>query len=193
MAKSQPRAWGVSAKLAPGSKITFSETKFPTPLPVFLTDQRLLIINSYGSYINIKFIKYCNNYRILLAIYPPYLTYRLQPLDVSLFSPLAIYYLDKLNQFLTNYKGLLCFIKRDFFRTFWVVQEKAIILKNIASGWKKISIHLQDPNAVLKQFNTKKEEDKEKLSSSNSIGLILIASNQKKIETQLKQVVEDVV
>ena len=67
------------------------------------------------------------------------------------------------------------------------------MLKNIASRQKKTSIYLQDPNTVLEQFNTKKEEDKERLSSSNSIGLILIASNQKKIETQQKQVVEDVV
>ena len=38
-------------------------------------------------------------------------------------------------------------------------------------------IYLWDPNAVLEQFNAKKEEDKERLSSSNSTGLILIAGN----------------
>ena len=124
-----------------------------------------------------KFIEYCDNHRILLAIYPPYLTYWLQPLDVSFFSPLAIYYLDELNRFLINCKGLLRFTKRDFFRTFWVVWEKAIILKNIASRWKKTGIHLWDPNAVLEQFNAKKEEDEERPSSSNSTGLILTAGD----------------
>jgi len=114
-------------------------------------------------------------------------------LDVSLFSPLAIHYSDELNRFLANCEGLLRFTKRDFFRTFWVAWEKAITLKNIASGWKKTGIHPWDPNAVLEQFNAKKEEDEERPSSSNSIGLILTAGDWKKIETRLKQVVEDVV
>jgi len=42
MAKSQRTAPGFGeygGKLAPGPKSTFSETKFPAPLPVFLTLQ----------------------------------------------------------------------------------------------------------------------------------------------------------
>ena len=156
-------------------------------------DWRLLIIDGHGSHVNMKFIEYCDNHRILLAIYPPHSTHRLQPLDVSLFSPLAIHYSDELNQFLANCEGLSRFTKRDFFRTFWVAWEKAITPKNIASGWKKTGIHPWDPNAVLEQFNAKKEEDEERPSSSNSTGSILTAGDWKKIETRLKQVVEDVV
>ena len=37
-----------SGKLAPGLKNTFSETKFPAPLPVFLTTPSGFLINSTG-------------------------------------------------------------------------------------------------------------------------------------------------
>ena len=60
-------------------------------------DFRLLLINGHGSHINIKFIEWCNQHKILLAVYPPYSTYRLQPLDINLFNPLANYYSQKLS------------------------------------------------------------------------------------------------
>jgi hypothetical protein len=41
---------------------------------------------------NMRFINYYDQNHILLAILPPHLTYRLQPLDVGLFAPLAQYY-----------------------------------------------------------------------------------------------------
>ena len=89
-------------------------------------------------------------------------------------------------------KGYLRFIKRDFFRTIQIAWKKAIKPENIASGWKRTGIYLQDFNTVLNQFNSKKEEDKERPSSSNSTGSILAASNWKKIEIKLREVVEEV-
>jgi hypothetical protein len=55
-----------------------------------------LILDGHGFYINMKFINYCDANKILLAIYPFYSTYTLQPLNVSLFSPLAKAYNIKL-------------------------------------------------------------------------------------------------
>ena len=65
--------------------------------------------------------------------------------------------------------------------------------ENIASGWKRTGIYPWDPDTVLNQFNSKKEEDEERLSSSNSTGSILTASDWKKIEIKLREVVEEVV
>ncbi|KAF2837490.1 DDE-domain-containing protein [Patellaria atrata CBS 101060] len=53
---------------------------------------RLLIVDGHGSHINMPFLEYCISDKIILANYPPHSTHRLQPLDVSLFSPLATYY-----------------------------------------------------------------------------------------------------
>ena len=61
-----------------------------------------------------KFINTCDKYHILLLILPPYTTHRLQPLDVSLFSPLTIYYTQGLNQLLANNLGIINISKRAF-------------------------------------------------------------------------------
>jgi len=60
-------------------------------------DWRLLILDGHGSHINMRFIDYCHLNRILLAVFPPHSTHRLQPLDVSLFAPLATFYSQELN------------------------------------------------------------------------------------------------
>ena len=63
---------------------------------------RLLILDGYRSHTNIKFINYCNKNKILLAIYPPHLTYTLQLLDIGIFKPLAIAYNTKVANFLKD-------------------------------------------------------------------------------------------
>ena len=63
-------------------------------------DWRLLFIDGHGSHVTMKFLNWCDNHRVLLAIYPPHSTHRLQPLDVSLFSPLATFYGQQLDRFI---------------------------------------------------------------------------------------------
>ena len=95
---------------------------------------RLLYVDGHGSYLNMRFIEYYDNHNILLAVYPPYSTYRLQPLDVSLFSPLATYYGQELNQFMFKSQGLSRIIKKDFLRLFWPAFIKAFSQSNIESA-----------------------------------------------------------
>lgn len=66
---------------------------------------RLLILDGHGSYINMKFIDYCDSNRILLAIYPPHSTHTLQPLDVCLFRPLSQAYSTELSTFMDESQG----------------------------------------------------------------------------------------
>lgn len=42
---------------------------------------RLLFVDGDGSHLNVKFLNRCEQHRILIAIYPPHSTHRLQPLD----------------------------------------------------------------------------------------------------------------
>jgi hypothetical protein len=60
--------------------------------------KRLLYLDGHGSHLNMNFINWCDKNNILLAIYPPHSTHRLQPLDVALFSPLATAYTKQLEQ-----------------------------------------------------------------------------------------------
>jgi hypothetical protein len=61
---------------------------------------RLLFIDGHGSHVNLRFLNWCVDNKILIAIYPPHSTHRLQPLDVSMFGPLGIFYSQELNDWL---------------------------------------------------------------------------------------------
>jgi hypothetical protein len=50
-------------------------------------------MDGHNSYVNLPFIKYADTNRILLTVFPPYLTHRLQPLNIRLFLLLTTYYL----------------------------------------------------------------------------------------------------
>jgi hypothetical protein len=59
-------------------------------------DWRLLLVDGHNSHLNIRFLNWCEQHRIIIMVYPPHLTHRLQPLDVSVFGPLSQYYSNKL-------------------------------------------------------------------------------------------------
>jgi hypothetical protein len=65
------------------------------------------------------FVKYCDENKILRAIFPPYSTHTLQPLDVVLFKPLSTAYAAELSSYLHRSQGLLRITKGDFFQLFW--------------------------------------------------------------------------
>ena len=76
--------------------------------------RRLLIVDGHNSHVNMRFINYCDQSRIVLAILPPHSTHRLQPLDVSVFGPLSDYYSQEINRFIANAQGLVSISKRHF-------------------------------------------------------------------------------
>jgi hypothetical protein len=50
---------------------------------------RLLNLDGHGSHLTMDFIEYCDQNRILLAVYPAHSTHTLQPLDVVMFKPFS--------------------------------------------------------------------------------------------------------
>ncbi|SMR48600.1 unnamed protein product [Zymoseptoria tritici ST99CH_1E4] len=113
---------------------------------------RLLVIDGHGSHVNMAFLQYCMDHRIFVAVYPPHSTHRLQPLDVSLFGPLANLYSSELSRFIQQTEGLSAVTKRDFFRLFWPAYKKAFTPANIASGFRKTGLYPLDPAVVLKKL-----------------------------------------
>ena len=103
---------------------------------------------------NMEFLEWCDLHRILLAVYPPHSTHRLQPLDVSLFNPLANYYSQELNKWTFTTQGLSKLSKRDFFSLFWPAFLKAISPENVASGWMKTGLSPFNPEVVLSQIKS---------------------------------------
>jgi len=111
---------------------------------------RLLFVDGHGSHLNMQFIEQCQKHRILLAIYPPHSTHRLQPLDVSCFRPLAHYYSQGLDDLIWNSAGHTTIKKRDFFKIFWTAFEQTFTEKTIGSAWSKTGIWPFNPEEVLK-------------------------------------------
>ncbi len=81
-------------------------------------DYRLLFVDEHDSHINMKFLDWCEQNKVLVTLYPPHSTHRLQPLNVSLFNPLANYYSQNLNDWIFKSQGLSRISKRDFFDLF---------------------------------------------------------------------------
>jgi hypothetical protein len=64
--------------------------------------RRFLIVDGYNSYVNMRFINYCDQNRIFLAILSSYLTHRLQFFNIGFFGFLAEYYSQEIDRFVAN-------------------------------------------------------------------------------------------
>jgi hypothetical protein len=115
---------------------------------------RLLLVDGHGSHVNMKFLNWCERHRILVAIYPPHSRHRLQPLDVSVFAPLAHHRSQGLDDLIRQSEERTTMSKRDFFAIFWPAFEGVFTEKNIASGWSKTGILPFDPQKVLVMFSS---------------------------------------
>jgi hypothetical protein len=117
-------------------------------------DWRLLIMDGHGSHVTIELLDWCHSNRIMVAIYPPHSTHRLQPLDVGLFSPLATRYGQQLDRKITDSQGLSAVIKRDFYYLFKPAFEQAFSVQNITSSFEKTGIYPLNPDKVLDRMHS---------------------------------------
>ncbi|KJZ69849.1 hypothetical protein HIM_10749 [Hirsutella minnesotensis 3608] len=129
-------------------------------------DYRLLITDGHSSHVNMDFLEWCDQHRIIVAVFPPHSTHRLQPLDVSLFGPLSTAYTNQLIQWTAKTQGLIGLSKRGFWALFWNVFGSSFSAENIASGWKRTRLLPFDPDVVLSQIMEKTEDESESGDSS---------------------------
>ena len=129
---------------------------------------------------------------MLVAVYPPHSTHRLQPLDVGLFAPLGIYYSQELDKFIHQSQGICSVTKRDFFRLFWGAYVKAFTQSNIDSAWRKTGLHPIDPSVVLSIFNRQLDQHQtEPRPPSSSGSSNLSASEWRKIKSLVKEAMSE--
>ena len=124
------------------------------------------MLDGHGSHCTLDFLEWCHKRRILVAVYPPRSTHRLQPLHVGLFGPLATYYSQALDAHTRQSLGLSSISKREFFTIFYPAFDKTFTEENIRSGWRKTGVEPWDPAQVLKVFNTEASEALDNSSAS---------------------------
>ena len=121
--------------------------------------RRLLIVDGHSSHVNLAFINACDRLCILLMILPPHTTHRLQPLDVSLFRPLATYYTNGLNKMLFDSLGLVLMSKRRFFQVFWPAWRQAFCEKNVLEYISQPSVPIGSSVTLVYMFRLSCEYD----------------------------------
>ena len=156
-------------------------------------DPRLLILDGHGSHINMPFLDWCEKRNIHVCAFPPHSTHRLQPLDVSLFAPLATYYSQGLDQWIQSTQGYCKITKRQFYYLFKPAFEKAFSEANVTSGWRKTGLDPFDPSAVLSQLSTEPEASESRPTTGSSGKQSAISlSDWRKINQVVREAVGDV-
>ncbi|XP_044714410.1 DDE superfamily endonuclease domain-containing protein [Hirsutella rhossiliensis] len=128
-------------------------------------DYRLLITDGHSSHVNMDFLEWCDQHRIIVAVFPPHSTHRLQPLMCP-FGPLSTAYTNQLIQWTAKTQGLIGLSKREFWSLFWNAFGSSFSAENIASGWKRTGLLPFDPEVVLSQIAEKTEDESESGDSS---------------------------
>lgn len=124
-------------------------------------DWRLLILDGHCSHCTLQFLNWWWSNRILVAIFLPHFTHRLQPLDVSLFRPLATYYNQEVDHHTRLSQGLTALTKRDFFTNFYSAYDRAFTEDNIKLGWHKTGLEPFVPEQVLNILKKEEPEEEE--------------------------------
>ena len=122
-------------------------------------------------------------------MYPPHSTHRLQPLDVSLFNPLANFYSQNVSDWMHKTQGLSNLTKRDFFGLFWPAFTRAFTPKNILSGWEKTGLQPLNPAIILDQL---KPAERPPSSSSTSGSSALSTADWRKVRKLVRGVVGEI-
>ena len=105
-------------------------------------------MDNYLSYVTWQFIEYALSHKIVLVALPPYLTHKLQLLDVGYFGPLQYYYGVEVDNFCRySYTGVN---KEYFIKLYPIARAKAFTYKTIYSTQKAIGLILYNPTAILK-------------------------------------------
>ena len=113
---------------------------------------RLLIIDGHGSHLTMDFIKYCDDNKILLAIFPPHSTHTLQPLDVVCFKPLSSNYTNELTQHTHKTMGWVPIKKGDFFPLFWKAWVSSFTVATVLRSFEATGIAPLNPSKILDRF-----------------------------------------
>ena len=118
----------------------------------FAVPQRplLLIIDVHKTHLTLDCIDICRTNNIILFCLPPHSTHALQPLDISVFKSLKTHFATTLRAVCFSKKDFVV-SKRDFARVFKDPCEKAFLMSNIKSGFRKAGLYPYDPEAISKE------------------------------------------
>lgn len=148
---------------------------------------RLLITDGHASHCSMEFIDYCDQNKILLAVFPSHSTHTLQPLDVVMFKPFSSAYTKELINFQLKSQGMLSMAKRDFFSLFWRAWESSFTKPLILKAFEATGLSPRNANVILKRFMANDSDSNPTSSDDSQTSL----SGWFTINRRLKKVAKD--
>ncbi|KAM0711415.1 hypothetical protein Q7P35_002155 [Cladosporium inversicolor] len=112
--------------------------------------RRLLIMDGHGSHITANVIAHCMERAIDLLILPPHCSHILQPLDVSVFSPLKRALAAETDAVARLDAGRVSRV--EWTQMYIRAREKAFTAANIKSGWRNTGLEPLSPIVVLDKY-----------------------------------------
>lgn len=131
----------------------------------------LLLIDGHSSHYEPETIRLAAKEGIIILCLPPHTTHVSQPLDISFFRPLKVYWSEGCHKYMQNNPGRTV-TKYQFSALFSVAWYKAIKAENLVSGFRKAGIYPYNANAIripdLPPSSAEPEVEPEKDMDTNS-------------------------
>ena len=116
---------------------------------------RLFIVDSHSSHLNIRFMDFCEAYRIIFNFLSPHSTHRLQPLDINIFFSLTTAYSSEIDALIQSSFKFSRTTKRNFWPLFRSAWKSVLIMSNIKSVFAATGIWFSDLTRVLRYIYIK--------------------------------------
>jgi len=104
-------------------------------------------MDGHSSHINVNFIEYCWNYKIIPVCLPPHLTHLLQPLDLVIFLPLKRAYSTKVDEYAAC--GITGINKEYFLKILGEIWPQIYTKALIRSAFEAAGLLPYNPNRAL--------------------------------------------
>jgi hypothetical protein len=151
---------------------------------------RMLIIDGHSSHIEYKFLKFCLDNKVVPFCMPSHSTHHLQPLDVGVYGPYAIYYGQEVDSETRLSSGILNINKGNFWRILKRARAKTFTSSTIKSAWAKAGLVPFNPRIVYSLLP--KEHTPEPLESLRSSSFSpTTPKDQKSARKLIKRVIQD--
>ena len=108
---------------------------------------RILINDGFETHESLDVLTFCFENNIVLCRLPSHTSHRLQPCDVSVFSPLKTAYREEVEHL--ERRGANTVNKEHFVLLYRQAREVALTARNIRSGWSKAGLFPFNPSRVL--------------------------------------------
>ena len=163
----------------------------PLTQPSGSQEKRLLVLDGHGSHETIDFMYLCFKHNIHLLYLPPHTSHILQPLDLSVFSPLKHSYRKQIG-YLSYQTDTSPIGKQSFLGCYQKARKDGLTSSNIKGGWKASGlwpVSSAKPlmsRLLLENSNKAKEKTSEMQNTPYSASQLLADSSQVQWSTPRK-------